>query len=167
MDNGQLPEWLRQKRAVLADVNAEKQAQTLARMTIKAEGETFWAQVCEELKLVSDNVPEGLRGQFMHERSATSRHEDFCQIQISYSCSSSRQSHTNLWYTPGDECIRYDAVPVGPKASLLLCVVDGKICATSNSETMDAEAVARFIAEPMIEYAMVAALAESRRIMVA
>jgi hypothetical protein len=158
MNSGQLPEWLRRKHAILADVEKEKQTQRLATMTVRAEGETFWRQVCDELKLVADNPPEPLQARCHHAPSATSRHEDHCRIEIGYSCASPRLSYTDLWYVPGDERIRYK--PLGKLlCSLRLCVVDGKLCVIGDSLPMSAEAVAQFIAEPLIEYAMPAALA--------
>ncbi len=158
MSNGQLPEWLRQKHAIFADVEKEKQAQRLAKMTVKAEGETFWRQVCDELKLVADNPPEPLQVRYHHAPSPTSRHEDHCRIEIGYSCASPRISYTDLWYVPGEEGIRYKQM-LGAESYLRLCLVEERICAIGKSGPMSAEDVAEFIAKPLIEYAMPAALA--------
>jgi hypothetical protein len=158
MNNGQLPEWLRQKHAMIAEVEKEKQAQRLAKMTVKAEGETFWSRVCDELKVVADNPPEPLQVRYHHAPSSTSRHEDHCRIEIGYPCASPRFSYTDLWYVRGEDQIRYKPLR-GADSSLRLCVVDGDVCAVSGSEPMSAEAVAEFIARPLLEFAMPAALA--------
>lgn len=153
-----MPGWWQQQHAILADVAREQGAQQLAQMTVKAEGETFWWNVCDELKLLADNPPPRLQVRHHHGPSATSRYEDHCRIEIGYSCASPRFSYTDLWYVRGDGQIRYKPMR-GADSSLRLCVVDGKVCAVGKSEPMSAEAVAEFIARPMLEYALPAALA--------
>jgi hypothetical protein len=158
MSADQMPEWLQRRHSAVASFEAERQTQKIAYMTVKAEGEAFWSQVCASLKVVADNPPAGLWARFHHAPDAMNEQKDHCRIEVGCSSFAPKHSYTDLWYIPGEAWIRYRPIS-GVESSLRLCVVDDKVCAVDRSESMSPQMVARLIAEPLIEYAMAAALA--------
>ena len=158
MSDGSIPDWLQRKHAAISEFEAEKQSQMLAKMTVRVEGASFWDQVCTRIKVVTENPPKGLWARFHHAPDSMNEQKDHCRIEIGYSCASPRFRYTDLWYELGGDFIQ--CRPMGEAESYLrLCVAEGKVRAINRSEPMSAEMVARFIAEPLIEYAMPAALA--------
>jgi len=83
---------------MMAAARAANLETLLAKMTIKAEGAPYWAELRRELELIAKNTPAGILGNYSHSNFATSREEDHCRLTISFLSARPRYSYADLWY---------------------------------------------------------------------
>lgn len=148
-----MPDWIKQIKAE-RDREGESTKSAIREHLVvdkilQADGPGFWKLLCKDLHVAAGALSAIGIGASVSDIGGVGS-ECGLQIQLTIESAMVRNTHTNMFYRPGSDCVSYHTME-GEAGSWKLSVCDSAITIDAGAGAGDSEQAAKWILYPMLK----------------